>query len=105
MLVVSAARVWSLVWPEDVQCRHLKCYLRGFWALVSSTVRLWFLVWPMELWCKCVVWFRGFAGTCGSHSVGFVPSYSLRTCGVITWWGLGGLWVLVGSMVMGLSLV
>ena len=29
MLVGSAARVWSLVWPEDQQCRCLVLF-RGF---------------------------------------------------------------------------
>ena len=48
VLVGSKARVWSLVWPEDLKCR-CQVLFRG------STVRLWSLAWPKYPWCRCLV--------------------------------------------------
>ena len=49
------------------------------------------------------VW--GFLALVGFGVCGFGPSYSLNIHVVIVWWGLGGFGGLVGSRVMGLSLI
>ena len=71
---------------------------------MGSKVGLWSLVWPMDLWCKCLVQFRLFSAA-GFTVWCFGPSYSPRAHDEIVWWDLRGLWALVGSTVVGLSLV
>ena len=64
MLVGSAVRVRSLVWPKDPRCKCLVEF-SSLSMLVGSTVKVWSLVWPKDPQCRCLVWFREFVGACG----------------------------------------